>query len=410
MKKIILIMLMISCSVKLFGYYASENFIDFLVHSNQVRVRTDRLGVLAGPSNVRVAVGLTSANSLADFIIDNLENSKLTNAVWRFTPSVLAGVGYDSDLFGIGVGYEYTWKNDSYMIHTPVITATALNDSFRINIPVSIGLGYKSSLVDTDLRGTRVISTAVEARYYFPKEMPVLNHLRFYFNYGNAYVKNVRDNAQYFEQSSLGIQARIYFKIETPDVLIEPILRVQYDQSLATKYNLADGLYSIDRIRDNFAITAKGFTPYWPTIGPGTPSGAQGDPSANGQLQGGYLSPLPGGYYAVEPYRVGVAIPVGFTAASLDENIHFYLEPALSFTMIGGKHLYQSGFENSPERKTPFMALGYVVYGELYIRPVKSLEWYFELQTGGVTIADSLKNAGSTELVLNGATGITYYF
>ena len=88
MKKIILIMLMISCSVKLFGYYASENFIDFLVHSNQVRVRTDRLGVLAGPSNVRVAVGLTSANSLADFIIDNLENSKLTNAVWRFTPSV----------------------------------------------------------------------------------------------------------------------------------------------------------------------------------------------------------------------------------------------------------------------------------------------------------------------------------
>lgn len=165
MKKIILIMLMISCSVKLFGYYSSENFIDFLVHSNQVRVRTDRLGVLAGPSNVRVAVGLTSANSLADFIIDNLENSKLTNAVWRFTPSVLAGVGYDSDLFGIGVGYEYTWKNDSYMIHTPVITATALNDSFRINIPVSIGLGYKSSLVDTDLRGTRVISTAVEARY-----------------------------------------------------------------------------------------------------------------------------------------------------------------------------------------------------------------------------------------------------
>ena len=106
---------------------------------------------------------------------------------------------------------------------------------------------------------------------------------------------------------------------------------------LATKYNLADGLYSIDRIRDNFAITAKGFTPYWPTIGPGTPSGAQGDPSANGQLQGGYLSPLPGGYYAVEPYRVGVAIPVGFTATSLDENIHFYLEPALSFTMIGGK-------------------------------------------------------------------------
>ena len=410
MKKLILIISIMICSIKLFAYYSSETFIDFLVHSNQVRIRTDRFGVLAGPSNVRVAVGLTSANTLSDFIVDNLENSQLTNAVLRFTPSVLGAVGYDSDLFGIGVGYEYTWKNDAYMIHTPVITATALNDSFRISIPVYIGLGYKSSLVETDLTGTRVISTGIESRYYFPKEMPVLSHLRFYINYGNAYIKNTRENNQYFEQSSFGLQARIYFKIETPEVLIEPILRVQYDQSLATKYNLADGLYSIDKIRDNFSITAKGFTPYWPTIGPGTPSGGNGDPNAAGQLQGGYLSPLPGGYYAVEPYRLGIAVPVGFTATSADENIHFYLEPALSFTMIGGKHLYQSGFQNSPERTTPFMALGYVVYGELYIRPVKSLEWYFEIQTGGVTIADSLKNAGSTSLVLNGATGISYYF
>lgn len=393
----------------LFAYYHSGNFIDFLVHSNQVRIRTDALGVLAGPSNIRVAAGLTGANSLSDIIFDNRGNYDNVKAVNRFTPAALVGVGYDSDLFGIVAGYEFLYQSDAYMVHTPILHATALNDSFRISIPISIGVGSKSSLVETDLTGTMVVSTGIEARYYFPREMPVLSHLRFYFNYGSAYTPNVTDNSQYFHQQSFGLQARIYFKIETPEVLIEPILRVQYDQALATKYNLANNLYSIDKIRDNFSITAKSFTPYWPAIGPGTPSGGNGDPTAAGQLQGGYLSPLPGGYYAIEPYRVGVAIPVGFTATSLDENIHFYLEPALSFTMINAKHIYESSFSKN-ERTTPFMALGYVVYGELYIRPVKSLEWYFEIQTGGVTIADSLKNAGSTSLVLNGATGISYYF
>ena len=63
-------------------------------------------------------------------------------------------------------------------------------------------------------------------------------------------------------------------------------------------------------------------------------------------------------------------------------------------------------------RKTPFMSLGYVVYGELYIRPVKSLELYLEMQAGGTSrFADDMKTLNNDiKLVFNGSTGIHYYF
>lgn len=179
--------------------------------------------------------------------------------------------------------------------------------------------------------------------------------------------------------------------------------RVQYDQALKTD----NKNFGANVINDNFSVTAKSFAPYYPTTGPGSSTGANGANTGSG-LNGGYLTSLPGSYYAIEPYRVGVAMPVGFTAKSLDENISFYLEPALSFTMIGAKHIYQSA--SSQNERNMIFGLGYVVYGELYIRPVKNLEWYFELQTGGATIADNFKNSASTSLVFNGKTGLSYYF
>ncbi|WP_295157303.1 cell surface protein [uncultured Brachyspira sp.] len=407
MKKYLSFLISIFVSLNLYAYYTAENFIDFLVHSNQLRVRTDRLGVLHGTDNIRVAVGLTSANSLSDIILHNIENVQQTNAVISFVPSVLAGIGYEAYFWGIGAGYEFTYKNDAYMVHTPVITFAAFNDAFRINVPVSIGIGSKSKALETDLRGSYVVSTAIEGRYYFDREIPALSHLRFYFNYGNAYIENVKDNKQYIRQQSVGAQIRIYFKIETENVFIEPILRVQYDQALGStiKGNVIDNA----KVFDNFNITAKGFNPYWPQSGAGTASGGHGDPDSGAGMQGGFIASIPGSFYAVEPYRIGIAMPVGFTAASLDENIRFYLEPALSLTMINAKHIYTSASAVA-KRTVPFFALGYVVYGEIYIRPVKNLEWYFEIQTGGVSIADSMKNWANTSLIFNGATGLTYYF
>ncbi|TKZ21671.1 cell surface protein, partial [Brachyspira catarrhinii] len=111
-----------------------------------------------------------------------------------------------------------------------------------------------------------------------------------------------------------------------------------------------------------------------------------------------------------------IAFPLGFSAKTESDTIEFYLEPALSLTIVNAKNIYsyqdvQTG--SYERRKSFFYTLGYVVYGELYIRPIPRLEWYTELQTGGATVAGELadtSSGGSTSVIFNASTGITWYF
>lgn len=422
MKKILLILLIIS-SINLFGYYSSENMIDMLVHSNQLRIRTDRLGALFGNRNIRAVIGVTGANNASGIILHNiLDPTKLDNqkSSSELIPAVLGAIGYDSDLFGIAVGYEFLYKSSFYMVHTPILHITALNDNFRINIPISIGVGQKSSYSygqteDPSLKGSMVISTGIEARYYF--NHPIFSHVRLFFNYGNATIKEINNYKINFTQQSIGFQARAYFRHEfSYGMILEPIIRVQFDAALPTRYN---NLEKSVNIVDNYFITAKGFSPSdgIKTAGQEGSTGANAD-LEKGSLKGGYVASIPGGYYAEAPYRVGVAIPLGFRATSEDKNIEFYLEPALSLTIVNAKNIYdftgaQSDMQHIEDyrRKDPFYTLGYVVYGELYIRPIPQLEWYSEIQTGGASVLPSnLSSGSSTTLVFNASTGITWYF
>ena len=419
MKKIILLLLILSTSV--FGYYSSDAMIDLLVQSNQLRVRTDRVGAVFGNENVRAAIGLTGANSLSGIIVHNVNDfDALNNAkkgLYQFVPAVLGAVGYDSDLFGIGFGYEFKWKDATYMVHTPIITLTALEDTFRINIPVSVGVGQRSYYNRADsLKGTMVISTGIEGRYYF--NMEYFSHLRFYLNYGNSTIKEISSPSTNFTQQSVGFQARAYFNYDFSYYKITPIIRFQFDTALATKFKNITRNYNIV---DNYFITAKGFTPVNGAITEGSygSSGANADVNTRGELRGGYIASIPNTYYAEEPYRIGVAVPVGFRTVSESGTIELYVEPALSLTIVNAKRIYSfsqamQGLENLTEndrRKAPFLTFGYVVYGELYIRPRPRLEWYTEIQTGGATVAGELANtSGTTSLIFNASTGITWYF
>ena len=419
MKKIILLLLIFSTSV--FGYYSSDAMIDLLVQSNQLRVRTDRVGAVFGNENVRAAIGLTGANSLSGIIVHNVNDfDALNNAkkgLYQFVPAVLGAIGYDSDLFGIGFGYEFKWKDATYMVHTPIITLTALEDTFRINIPVSVGVGQRSYYNRADsLKGTMVISTGIEARYYF--NMEYFSHLRFYLNYGNSTIKEISSPSTNFTQQSVGFQARAYFNYDFSYYKITPIIRFQFDTALATKFKNITRNYNIV---DNYFITAKGFTPVNGAITEGSygSSGANADVNTRGELRGGYIASIPNTYYAEEPYRIGVAVPVGFRTVSESGTIELYVEPALSLTIVNAKRIYSfsqamQGLENLTEndrRKAPFLTFGYVVYGELYIRPRPRLEWYTEIQTGGATVAGELANtSGTTSLIFNASTGITWYF
>ena len=418
MKKIILLLLIFCTSA--FGYYSSEAFIDLLVQPNQLRVRTDRVGVLFGNENIRAAIGLTGANSLSGIIVHNvtefeyLNNSK--KGLDQFVPAALAGIGYKMGIFGIGLGYEFKWKSPTYMVHTPILSMTALDNTFRINIPVSIGVGQKSYYHPDreSLKGTMVISTGIEARYYFNT---ILNHLRFYFNYGNSTIKEINNPSTNFTQQSVGFQLRAYFNYDLSDYKITPIIRFQFDTALATRYKNIDKSY---KIVDNYFITAKGFSPTGGSITEGHYGSTGANANLNsGGLAGGYIASIPNTYYAEEPYRIGIALPVGFRTVSESGTIELYVEPALSLTIVNAKRIYSfsqamQGLESLTEeyrRKSPFYTFGYVVYGELYIRPRPRLEWYTEIQTGGATVAGELANtSGSTSLILNASTGITWYF
>ena len=418
MKKIILLLLIFYTSA--FGYYSSEAFIDLLVQPNQLRVRTDRVGVLFGNENIRAAIGLTGANSLSGIIVHNvtefeyLNNSK--KGLDQFVPAALAGIGYQMGIFGIGLGYEFKWKSPTYMVHTPILSMTALDNDFRINIPVSVGVGQKSYYHPDreSLKGTMVISTGIEARYYFNT---ILNHLRFYFNYGNSTIKEISSPSTNFTQQSVGFQLRAYFNYDLSDYKITPIIRFQFDTALATRYKNIDKSY---KIVDNYFITAKGFSPTGGSITEGHYGSTGANANLNsGGLAGGYIASIPNTYYAEEPYRIGIALPVGFRAVSESGTIELYVEPALSLTIVNAKRIYSfsqamQGLESLTEeyrRKSPFYTFGYVVYGELYIRPRPRLEWYTEIQTGGATVAGELANtSGSTSLILNASTGITWYF
>ena len=417
MKKIILLLLIFYTSA--FGYYSSDAFIDLLVQPNQLRVRTDRLGALFGNENIRAAIGLTGANNLSGIIMHNVsEYTELNDAkiaLDQLVPAVLGGIGYQMGIFGIALGYEYKWSGPTYMVHTPILSMTALDNDFRINIPISVGVGQKSYYNKTDsLKGTMVISTGIEARYYFNT---ILNHLRFYFNYGNSTIKEISSPSTNFTQQSVGFQLRAYFNYDLSDYKITPIIRFQFDTALATRYKNINKSYTIV---DNYFITAKGFAHVGGVITEGSygSSGANAD-VLNGELRGGYIASIPNSYYAEEPYRIGIALPVGFRTVSESGTIELYVEPALSLTIVNAKRIYSfsqamQGLGNLTEndrRKSPFYTFGYVVYGELYIRPRPRLEWYTEIQTGGATVAGELANtSGSTSLILNASTGITWYF
>ena len=135
-----------------------------------------------------------------------------------------------------------------------------------------------------------VISTGIEARYYF--NMEYFSHLRFYFNYGNAKIKEVNSPSTNFTQQSVGFQLRAYFNYDfsSYNMKLTPIIRFQFDMALATKYNNIDK--STD-IVDSYSITAKGFAPSGGArIGEVAVSSGANDDLNNGELTGGYIASI----------------------------------------------------------------------------------------------------------------------
>ena len=407
MKKLLIILLFILIPMSLFGFYgdgSGRSFIDFLMDKDQLRARTDQIGFLYGTEHIRVAFGVTGNTS--GVILDNWTNDSQTNRKLNdyFRPSVALAVGYKSDLISVGGAYQFKYVDSNYMVHTPVLMLTAMDNTLRFNIPVAIGIGNHQA------KNTLVVSTAVEARYYLHKFIDYFSQLRLYFYYGYArmsYAKIVSSSAEgvdpnskaiYKDQTSIGLDLRAYFNFPTDKgVSIEPYLRVLYSAALETVENLGGVLNR--RKGNNFNINAYGFD--YTSLNFDT---------ENRDLSGGYIAsvpsiPNPQGQMSIDGiYRVGIALPLGLRASN--DFVSLYVEPSLAVTIFGGK-ISLLGVE----RKGFFYTFGYVVYSELTVTPVKYLELFLELQTGGASrLGGDLYGAGATTMILNASSGIAWYF
>ena len=415
MKRLITILFFILTPLSLFGFYgdgSGRSLIDFLMDRYQLRARADQIGVLygvgIGDGDFIFSLGVTGNTS--GVILDNWTNDSSTNKNIKsyFRPSVMLAMGYKSDKIGVGVGYQFKYVDSNYMVHTPVLTLMIKDNTLRFNIPLAIGVGNHLA------KNTFIVSTSIEARYYLHKFIDYFTQLRVYFHYGYARISYARilhslttvvggvdpnSKAIYKDQTSIGIDLRAYFNFPTDKgVSIEPYLRVLYSAALETVENLGGVLNR--RKGDNFNINAYGFD-Y---------TSLNFNNSGNEKLSGGYMPSVPGipnpqGQMSIDGiYRVGIALPLGLRATN--DFISLYVEPSLAVTIFGGK-INLLGVE----KKGFFYTFGYVVYSELTITPVKYLELFLELQTGGASrLGGDLYGAGATTMILNASSGIAWYF
>ena len=416
MKRLITILFFILTPLSLFGFYgdgSGRSLIDFLMDRYQLRARTDQIGALygvgIGDGDFRFSLGVTGNTS--GVILDNWTNDSSTNKNLKsyFRPSVMLAMGYKSDKIGVGVGYQFKYVDSNYMVHTPVLTLMIKDNTLRFNIPLAIGVGNHLA------KNTFIVSTSIEARYYLHKFIDYFTQLRVYFHYGYARMSYARilhslttnvvggvdpnSKAIYKDQTSIGIDLRAYFNFPTDKgVSIEPYLRVLYSAALETVENLGGVLNR--RKGDNFNINAYGFD-Y---------TSLNFNNSGNEKLSGGYMPSVPGipnpqGQMSIDGiYRVGIALPLGLRASN--DFVSLYVEPSLAVTIFGGK-INLLGVE----KKGFFYTFGYVVYSELTITPVKYLELFLELQTGGASrLGGDLYGAGATTMILNASSGIAWYF
>ena len=409
MKKLLIILLFTLIPMSLFGFYgdgSGRSFIDFLMDKDQLRARTDQIGFLYGTEHIRVAFGVTGNTS--GVILDNWTNDSSTNNKLSsyFRPSVALAVGYKSDLISVGGAYQFKYIDSNYMVHTPALMLTAMDNTLRFNIPVAIGVG------NNFIKNTFIVSTAVESRYYLHKFIDYFSQLRLYFYYGYArmsYAKIIssaqaegvdpNSKAIYKDQTSIGLDLRAYFNFPTDKgVSIEPYIRVLYSQALDTVENLNGTLNKYKG--ENFNITPYSFD-Y---------TSLSFDVTGTEKLSGGYIASVPGipnpqGRVPISGiYRIGIALPLGLRASN--DFVSLYVEPSLAVTIFGGK-ISLLGVE----RKGPFYTFGYVVYAELTVTPVKYLELFLELQTGGASrLGGDLYGASATTMILNASSGIAWYF
>ena len=359
MKKILLtaMALLTMASASVFGMYGDQDdWIDFLTDGNQLRARMDQFGFVLGNNTIKGTFGFRS--QAAGTLLGNIISGQTDNA--GLDATISAGIGYTSEPFGIGVGYNYTFINKKLGVHTPVLMINALNNNLRIAIPIQIAVS--DDPFDGLYPGAKDylgVSTDVQIRYY--TGIDAFNAIRVYVKYGQSGLKASTVRELEFFAQSVGFEARFYFLNTTVgNVNINPFVKVAYNTALHG---------------DSTMVRA-------------------GDAMTTGPWD------LKDDKWDKNPYDVTAQAVLGITANS--DIVSLYVEPSLGYQAtyagkitIKGKNITDPKVEHN---------LAWGAYAELYITPVQDLEWYFEMD-----VNNSNTDASNIPVHFETTTGITWY-
>ena len=373
MKKIFLttIALLSMASATIFGMYGPDSdWIFFLTDGNRFRARADQLGFTLGNDTIKGTFGFRNKGFGGQF-------GKMLNTTdgvnYNFNPTISMGLGYTSSLISVGVGYNATigsqrWtkyngkaegKTTEAVAHTPVLVLNAMDNAFRMAIPIQV-----VNLADKYEGGDKSRFTAVslDAQFRYYTGLDFLPQIRLYLRYGNygyeATEGGTKDKGTFAE--TFGFDFRLWFGSMVEEVAINPIIKIQYNGALGKQHNQTR-IQAANLVSATTTIGGSGYTPTW----------------------------------AKGAWDLKIIPALGITANS--DIVSLYVEPSLGF------QINQKGSATDKNAKELY-SLYYGAYAEIYITPIKNLEWYFEvdLNNGGTTADQSAITFAST-------TGITWY-
>ena len=248
-----------------------------------------------------------------------------------------------------------------------------MDNAFRMAIPIQVV--HLTDKIDGIGKGS-VTAVSLDAQFRYYTGLDFLPQIRLYIRYGSYGYElspEVGDKIKGKFAESFGFDFRLWFGSMVEEVALNPIIKIQYNQALGRQHNQT-------RIQAaNLVDNAASNNPYSLAIAGGS-----------GTMPTGWRASWETGAYDLR-----IIPALGITANS--DIVSLYAEPSLGF------RVNQEGSATQKNVKE-LMSLYWGAYAEIYITPIKNLEWYFEVDVnnGGTTEDQSAITFAST-------TGITWY-
>ena len=399
MKKIFLtvIALLTVASMQVFGSYGvgSGDWITFLTDGNRFEAKLDQLGFTLGNDTIKGTFGFHEDRGMWGAMLKPTNGTptggtaSVDDFFYNFVPTISMGLGYTSSIIGIGVGYNatigpvwdrYNGKTESKkvesVVHTPVLVLNALDNAFRMAIPIQV-VNLAEKFDGIGKGSVTAVSFDAQFRYYTGIE--ALTQVRLYLKYGTYGMNFTPDQGDKVKEKfaeSFGFDLRFYFGSMVEEVALQPIVRLAYNGALGKQHNKT-------------AVTALSALDNAAGVWAGVAAGQTANTEYNSEQT-----------YSWKQSAWDLLLMTGLGLTANSDIVSLYLEPQLGLKVV------QSG--SAVEKVKEAYGLGYNVYAEIYITPIKNLEWYFEAEIG-----NALKNTSQATVSdgfdFNSTTGVTWY-